>query len=56
MGTITEISTARAARITGTRDPTRLKIMVRLLELHPERNTADQSAKLAAAKRLLKEA
>ncbi len=53
MGTIANIAVERDAKITGTKNPDKLALIVRLLSVAPERNTAAQRGKLAAAKRLL---
>jgi hypothetical protein len=53
---IINIATVRDAKITGTTDPAKLGLIVRILslEIPPFRNNAVQRAKLAAAKRLLR--
>lgn len=53
MGTIIDMQAARDAKITGTTQPARLALIVRLLSVRPDRNSPAQSAKLAAAQRLL---
>lgn len=50
MGTVIRL---RDPAIAGTTDPARLAIMVKVLSIRPDRNTAAQAAQLAAAKRLL---
>lgn len=53
MGNVVSIA-ERDAAICGTADPRRLQLMVRILLVRPEVNTAAQRARLAAAQRLLK--
>lgn len=53
MGAIVDMVAARDAKILGTTNPIRLALIVKLLSNRPERNTATDNAKLAAAKRLL---
>lgn len=55
MPVVTQIGPARDARITGTKNPDRLKLMVRILSVTPDRNNTVQRAQLAAAQRLLGE-
>lgn len=42
--------------VAGTSDPRRLRLLVKLYAIHPERNTPAQRQQLAAAERLLKDA
>lgn len=53
MGEIVNMQAIRDAQITGTTDPVRLELLVRILTKMQDRNNAAQRGKLAAAKRLL---
>jgi hypothetical protein len=39
-------------RVAGTNNPARLAVIIKLLEINGERNTPEQAARLAAAKRI----
>lgn len=49
MGTVINLD----EQIAGTTNPARLDALIKLLELRPERNTAEQNARLAACKRIM---
>lgn len=51
-----EYQPALDEQIAGTSDPRRLRLLVKLYAIHPERNTPAQCQQLAAAERLLKDA
>lgn len=53
IATILDYGAARDAKITGTTDPAKLNLIVRILTIISDTNTPAQDAKLAAAQRLL---
>jgi hypothetical protein len=53
MGTVHNLGAARDAKVAGTTDPRKLGLIVKILTINSDRNTAAQRGKLAAAQRLL---